>query len=797
MPEAENTPSNPLNDGQEPQVEESRADADPVGESGGELPETVAQPEAETAAETATESGGNIENPDPVASTEVAENQENVEVQTSQPEADASPTEEEQTTPDPVTSTPEAEVTLEPAEEVAPTSLAENEAAPVAENGDAPITATAESAPQAETPEAPAAETEEAVPSEEGEAEAVPDAEAAASGLLAEILGDEANFEAVVAKSNPNELALLLDNIAENGDVGAFISKVGLIKRTFDEKTDPETIETALLSRFNTSLARFNKKRSAYYAEREKEKEENSRKKYELLEQLKAIVKEEQVTKIQDVREIQRQWREIGWVLQKDLQPLNETYRQYLDVFYTLRGKYQELLDLDRRYNLDEKRKIIGTIEGLIPAEEGTTREEWNERSAKVKSLQEVWRSVGHVPRENIDEINTAFRDVLDRFYEMRSSYYELQDQQKGENAEKKKVLLESLKGFAEFASEKARDWNDATKKILAIQEEWKKIGPGPIDVNKQLWKDYRSVCDKFFERKGAFFKSFDVKRTENLAKKVAICEKAEALQESEAWRETAKVLKQLQEEWKTIGPVHERHSNKVWKRFRKACDTFFERRSAASNADRQSNNENLKTKEALIKQLQDLANGEDPAGKLDTFQEIQKTWKATGHVPFKVKDKINNAFKEAIGLYYKKSRLGRGQIQSMRLESNINSITDTDVRSRKINDEIRKIRGRLRGMEEKVQQYEINIQYISKGKSGKALRDQIQKQIDDEKARIAQLKKKVKDLRHMLENPPAPEPEKPAEEPAAPEAPAAEAETPTTEAEAPDAPPAAKAEEE
>ncbi|HHG83241.1 MAG TPA: DUF349 domain-containing protein, partial [Bacteroidetes bacterium] len=267
---------------------------------------------------------------------------------------------------------------------------------------------------------------------------------------------------------------------------------------------------------------------------------------------------------------------------------------------------------------------------------------------------------------------------------------------------------------------------------------------------------------DKFFERKGAYFKSFDEERTENLKQKIAICESAEALQESEEWRDTAKALKDMQEAWKAIGPVHERHSNKVWKRFRKACDHFFERRSKASSADRQAYNENLKIKEGLIARLKALAESENPADGIEEFQEIQTSWKATGHVPYKIKDKVNNAFKEAIGIYYKKSRLGRGEIQSMRMESSINSIGDEDARSRKINGEIRKTRGRLRGMEEKVAQYEINIQYISKGKSGKSLRDQIQKQIDDEKDRIAQLKKKVKDLRHLLDNPPVPEAEAP-----------------------------------
>ena len=616
-----------------------------------------------------------------------------------------------------------------------------------------------------------------------------------AQTLLAEIMGDHSNFDSTVEKASPNELVLLMETIADRGKVSDFVQKVMNIKKSFDKKIDEETIETSILSRFNTAFSRFNKKRTVYYAEREKEKEDNSRKKRELLEQLKQIVSDEQVTKIQEVRDIQAKWREVGWVAQKDVQPLNETYRQYLDIFYNLRSKYQELLDLDRKYNLDEKQKVIDEIESLIPTEEGTSRDEWTARSAKVKNLQDVWRTVGLVPRESLEEINGAFRNVLDRFYELRSTYYELQDQQKTENANEKRALLERLAPYATYTSDKAKAWNEATRKVLALQEEWKKIGPGPLDVNKQLWKEYRQICDTFFNNKGEYFKSFDGQRSENLRLKIEICEKAEALVESTDWKETAKTLKDLQEEWKKIGPVHERHSNKVWKRFRKACDSFFERRGQASSAEKTSLDDNLKKKEALITRLEELAASDTAASQIDTFNEIQAEWKATGHVPFKQKDKINNAFKEAIQKYFEKSKVGRHDSgrhhQHQRFETQVANMADGDERTRRFQGEIRKLRIRVQEMETKVTQYEINIQYIAKGKSGETLRNQIQGQIDTERAKIKELRGKIKELQHLHDNPPANEEAQPQAEPAS--EPVAEVETveavETPTEEAPEAP--------
>lgn len=672
-----------------------------------------------------------------------------------------------------------------PAAEAEASAEAETEVAAEAETE---VVAEAEASTEAvaEVESSAEAETEVAV-EEAAEGEAVPVADFPdpasdnkdAITFLEEIIGDAENFDAVIDKASPNELALLLERIAGHDEIGEFITKVGLIKKGFDQKTEDESMEQTLKERFSTALARFNKKRVAYYETREKEKDENSVAKYALLERLKVIVQEEQVTKIQEVRDIQKSWREIGWVLQKDVQPLKETYKQYLDFYYNLRGKYQELLEMDREYNLKGKEEIIQKIEALIPGEDGT-REIWKTHSQQVKDLQVEWRAAGHVPREKVDEINSSYRNVLDRFYEMRSGYYEIQDAQKGENAEKKKALLEQLRLYADFKSDRAKNWNDATKAVLELQENWKEIGPGPIEENKKLWKEYRSLCDNFFSAKGKFFKGFDTIRNDNLKLKTDICEKAEEISISDDFKEGASILKDLQKDWKSIGPVHERYSNKIWKRFRKACDHFFDRRSKALDSERSGFQENLENKEKLILELQTLTAADDAAGRVDEFNEIQTRWKNTGHVPFKLKDKINNAFKEAIGKYFNKTKIRRGNSRGGGGGGGINKESlgnmSEDARFRKLDGEIRRLQSKIRIVQEKVDQYDTNIQFISKGKSGDPLRNQIQAQIDSEKSRIDSMKAKVKELRKLRDNPPEENVEEPIQEEAAPVAAAVEA---------------------
>ena len=419
--------------------------------------------------------------------------------------------------------------------------------------------------------EAPVSAVQEDIAAEEA-------AKAAAAQLVKDVIEKEEEFDKLVAKATPIELALLLERFYDVDTLRPLIPKVGMIKRTFDKikQENAEDIDAAVLGRFNMALARFNRKRGDWERSQESNKAQNSVIKRDLLDQLRKIVEEEKVTAINEVRDIQQKWRDTGYIKQDDVFGFSQEYKRYLDVFYNLRSHYRELLEMDRKHNLEEKKKVIAKIEALIPTEGDVSREGWKERSEKIQALQEAWKTLGPVPREE-DEANfEKYKKTLDEFYGLRSKYYESQDDERKENAEKKQVILEKLKTYTEFSSERAKDWNGKTKEILAIQEEWKGIGPAPTSVNKDLWKEYRSICDKFFSNKSVFFKQFDAQRAENYKKKLEIIEKAEAVKDNEDWRATAEVLKQFQNDWKAIGPVSDRHSNKIWKRFRAACDHFF-----------------------------------------------------------------------------------------------------------------------------------------------------------------------------------------------------------------------------
>lgn len=559
-----------------------------------------------------------------------------------------------------------------------------------------------------------------------------------------------------------SDLIHLLRAYRESENILSHIPRVGLLKRTFDAlMVSGDEFPQHHLDLFKKELNRFNRKRSEAQQKADEVKVENSRKKQELLVELEKIVDKEDPLLIKEVRAVQDTWQSIGHVLKKDIEPLYKQYRYLLDKFYKLREMHFELLDYDRRINLQEKEKLIEEAEGLIPPEEERENiDVWRERMDMLQELQQKWKSIGYVPREDLERINNAYREVIDRFFDVRQGFMEIQDQLRQENADKKTAILEQMAAFATFNAEKPREWNDATKTLRGLQDQWKQIGQAPQNVNGELWSKYKETCNGFFTRKSDFFKKYDDFRNENLTRKRELVEIAEEYAKSEDWEKTSRDLKKLQKDWKAIGPVPERHSNKLWNRFREACDKFFENRREHYQSLHQDENENLAAKQKLIDQVKKVTvESEGSIEKaIEKIKNLQGEWKNIGKVPYKEKDKIWDEFRAEIDKFFNGLDMKREQIRDIQMTTAIESVDDPDERSREIKYRISKIRRKMQSAQEKVDQYSTNIQFISKGKSGDSLRNQIQGEIDKEVKMIDEWKRKIKKLNDMLKNPPSPD---------------------------------------
>ena len=585
-------------------------------------------------------------------------------------------------------------------------------------------------------------------------------------------------------------LIQLVNWMGFDSDLSQHIGRVNLIRQAFDALKAANSLNHAMESSFREAFATFNRQKTKSQQSTSGVREENASKKRELIQKLRDVVTYKNPEMIGEVRDIQEAWKNIGQVPQRDLERLYKEYRGLLDEFYDLRSVHLELLEYDRKKNLEERERLIEIAKTLVPAEKDREDAEvWKEKLDMLQELQQQWKSAGHVPREDMDRINEAYRDAIDAFFEVRQAFRAVEDKAREEHAEKKNALLIQLEEFRDFKGESPKAWNEATGKVRAIQEVWKGIGPGPSAVNGELWSKYRNVCDAFYGNKSIYFKGLDEIRAQNLELKKTLVDKAEAIAGRTDWEPAAKDLKSLQTEWKAIGPVPDRHSQKLWNKFRAACDRFFEARRTHYSELHAVEKENLAFRRTLIDEVKALQEADQPPGEIvNAIKGIQARWKESGRVPYKEKEKIWKEFRKEIDIVFNGLDNRRGEARRERTVASIETIEDGDERTQAIKGKISRIRRKIHAVQEKVDQYSTNIQFISRGKSGDALRTQIQGEIDKEEKIIKDLRKEVKDLNEMLKNPPkkeeAPAPEAATEE-AATEAPATEAaaeETPATE---------------
>ncbi len=554
------------------------------------------------------------------------------------------------------------------------------------------------------------------------------------------------------------KLIQLVRWMAHNPNLNQHVSRVGLIRHAFDALKAADSLNHSMETDFRGAFAEFNKLRSLSQQSNSGVRKDNAAKKRDLITALRDIVKKKNPELVNEVRSIQDQWKTIGQVPQQDLESLYREYRSLLDEFYELRSVHLELIEYDRKKNLEERERLIEIAKTLVPAEDDREKPEvWKEKLDLLQELQQEWKSAGHVPRDDMDRINEAYRDAIDGFFEVRQGFRKIEDKQREVNAEKKEEIFKQLEDFREYQGESPKAWNETTKQVRKLQEAWKEIGPGPSKINGDLWSRYKEVCNAFYGNKSAFFKGLDEQREENLKIKTDLAEKAEGISRRTDWEQAAKALKALQREWKSIGPVPEKHSKKLWERFRSACDVFFEARREHYSELHAQEKENLAYRRTLIDEVKKLQEAENmnPGEIVNSIKEIQARWKESGRVPYKEKEKIWKEFRREIDTIFSGLDSRRGESRVERTVNRIENIDNDDERTRAIKGNIARIRKKIRAAEEKVDQYSTNIQFIAKGKSGDKLRAQIQGEIDKEKQSISGLKKEIKALDEILKNPP------------------------------------------
>ena len=477
---------------------------------------------------------------------------------------------------------------------------------------------------------------------------------------------------------------------------------------------------------FKNLYNQYKKERAEYNRQLEKEREQNLALKEAVIADLKALIeKQEDVNQtFSEFREIQNRWRAIGPVPAQSYRNLNETYQLYVEQFYDMVKINRELRDLDFRKNLEAKEQLCQMAEQL--AESQSIVEAFRE----LQKLHEQWKEYGPVAKEHRESIWERFKAataVINRKYQ---GYFEGIKEQQAENFVKKTALCEKVEAIAEKEIANSNEWNACSKEIEDIQKEWKTIGFASKKENQKVYDRFRAACDKFYGRKREFYTEYKDSINDNLEKKIALCEEAEALKISTEWKKTTDQFIALQKQWKEIGPVPRKKSEQLWKRFRAACDEFFAERDRNSKPENDFYG-NLKAKQRLIEEIKayQLSGDESDAAAM---QDFQNRWQEIGFVPFKEKDNVAKAYKEALQEKFP----GQGRGNGRRGRNGRPALSEKDRLIQKYNQ-----------LEQDIVTYENNIGFFSMSKNSEPLIRQMQERIAQAKEDLNSLAEQIRAL--------------------------------------------------
>lgn len=509
------------------------------------------------------------------------------------------------------------------------------------------------------------------------------------------------------------------------------------------EGNDPESFvlpDDELEARFRQLLAEIKDKKNVWLAAQETERKENLEKKNAIIDKVNEMSADtDNVNRhFPQVKDLQQEFKAIGEVPPTDQTDVWKRYQDAVERFYDQLKINKDLRDYDFRKNLDTKQLLCQQAEELVNESDVVLA------FKRLQELHDKWRETGPVAKEVREDIWTRFKDASAAINKKYQAYFEERKARERENELAKTALCERIEAldFSDLRSYTA--WETMTQEILKAQNEWKQLGFASRKLNNELFNRFRATCDKFFTAKGEYFKSMKDELAQNLAKKTQLCERAEALKDSTDWRATTDAMVELQKEWKTIGTVAKKHSDAIWHRFQEACDYFFEQKKKATSGARQTEQANLKAKKEIIAKLREIdPENTDRTEAVKLVRELQQQWQGIGHVPFREKDKVYEAYRELTNKLFRSLDMRQNRDSMERFETLLNDMDG---------DEIKMLRERermLRAYEQRkseLKTYENNLGFFnSKSKSGDSMVREMERKMERIREDLKVLEEKIK----------------------------------------------------
>ncbi|MGD2036029.1 MAG: DUF349 domain-containing protein [Bacteroidales bacterium] len=561
-------------------------------------------------------------------------------------------------------------------------------------------------------------------------------------------------------KLSKEDLVKVLKDLIDSGEVGELRGEVESIKSNFYKKlkADHEAIKKKFLdeggqledfkleenpveTELKELLQKYKELKNEYNKKLEEDKVKNLEEKYRIIEGIKELVNsQESLNKtFHDFRELQSRWHETGPVPQQNLKDLWESYHYQVEAFYDYIKINKELRDLDLKKNLEAKIKLCERAEELL-LEPSVV-----EAFRQLQKLHDRWREVGPVPIDKRTEIWERFKGTTSKINRKHQEYFVNLKQEQKKNYEEKLLLCEKAEEINTLELENHKDWEEKSKELIELQKVWKSIGFAPKKHNTQVYERFRKACDGFFDKKRRYYSHNREEQQHNLELKTELCIQAEALQDNTDWKKTTNEMIALQKRWKEIGPVPIKQSDKIWKRFRAACDVFFNNKSNYFSRIDTRYEENLKMKNDLIKEIEDFKLTDQVDKNLESLNELQRRWSEIGYVPLRDKNEVQERYRQAINSKFDQLKLDESKKSLLKFRSRVENIVDKPNSSNRLRNEREKCFNKLKQLENDITLWENNIGFFTESENAESMITDVNKKIENARKKIEQLKGKIR----------------------------------------------------
>ena len=486
--------------------------------------------------------------------------------------------------------------------------------------------------------------------------------------------------------------------------------------------------------RFKEIMSAIKEKRNALKAEEEQEKQDNLEKKQAILERMKELAEnpDEANKAYNEFKQLQTDWKEIKNIPAANINELWKSYQLYSEKFYDIIKLNNEFREYDFKKNLELKLHLCEAAEKLAEEEDVISA------FHQLQKLHQEYRETGPVAKEQREEVWNRFKAASSVVNRRHQQHFEEIKEKEQRNLDEKTVICEIVEAMEYDKMTTFQHWHDKTEEILALQAKWKTIGYAPQKLNTKIFERFRAACDEFFKRKTEYFKSLKSGMNENLEKKRALCEQAEALKDSTDWKATSETLTKLQKDWKKIGPVSKKYSEPIWKRFVSACDYFFEQKAKATSSQKSVEHENLDKKKAIIDQLEEI-NKEETSIDETVIRNLMKEWNGIGHVPFKDKDKVYKQYRSVVDELFDKLNLSASEKKLNNFKTSISGKENNLYRERE------KLVRTYENLKAEIKTYENNLGFLtSASKKGNSLVNEMNRKVEKLKADLELISKKI-----------------------------------------------------